>query len=80
MPGRRLNYSITPENHEKLLKLQAFVLLDEHRSADLSDLINIAIEKMFDGIIEDLQNNGTKYGEMLAEVLKNEANHSEIRN
>jgi hypothetical protein len=71
MPGRRLNYSITPENHEKLLKLQAFVLLDEHRSADLSDLINIAIERMFDGIVEDLQNNGSEYGLMLAEVLKN---------
>lgn len=52
--GRRLNYSITPENHEKLLKMQAFVLLDEYKSADLSELINIAIEKMFDGIIEGL--------------------------
>jgi hypothetical protein len=72
MPGRRLNYSITPENHEKLLKLQAFVLLDEHRSADLSDLINIAIERMFDGIVKDLQNKGTKYGAMLAEVLSKE--------
>ncbi len=27
---------------------------------------------MFEGIIEDLQNKGTKYGAMLAEVLKSE--------
>ena len=70
MPDKRLKYSITPENHEKLLKLQAFVMLGEHRSAELSELINLAIERMFDGIVEDLQKDGGKYKLMLAEMLQ----------
>ena len=71
MSDKRLKYSITPENHEKLLKLQAFVMLGEHRSAELSELINLAIERMFDGIVEDLQKDGGKYKLMLAEMLQN---------
>ena len=71
MPNKRFKYSITPENYEKLLKLQAFVMLGEHRSAELSELINLAIERMFDGIVEDLKNDGSKYKMMLAEMLQN---------
>ena len=70
MSDKRLKYSITPENHEKLLKLQAFVMLGEHRTAELSELINLAIERMFDGIVEDLQKDGGKYKLMLAEMLQ----------
>ena len=67
----RLQYAITPENHEKLRKIQAFIVLDGQRSAELSDLVNIAIEKMYDGIIEDLLKDGGKYKVMLAEMLQN---------
>ena len=73
MPDKRLKYSITPENHEKLLKLQAFVMLGEHRTAELSELINLAIERMFDGIVEDLQKDGGKYKLMLAVMLQNQS-------
>ena len=62
-----------PENHEKLLKLQAFVMLGEHRSAELSELINLAIERLFEGIVEDLQKDGGKYKLMLAEMLQSKA-------
>ena len=69
MSDGRYKYSIKPENREKLLRIQAFVLLEEHKSAELSELINIAIERMFDGIVEDLQKDGGKYKLMLAEML-----------
>ena len=59
-----------PENREKLLRIQAFVLLEEHKSAELSELINIAIERMFEGIVEDLKNDGSKNKMMLAEMLQ----------
>jgi len=71
MSDGRYKYSIKPENREKLLRIQAFVLLEEHKSAELSELINIAIEKLFDGIVEDLKNDGSKYKMMLAEMLQN---------
>lgn len=70
MSDGRYKYSIKPENREKLLRIQAFVLLEEHKSAELYELINIAIERMFDGIVEDLQKDGGKYKLMLAEMLQ----------
>ncbi len=70
MSDGRYKYSIKPENREKLLRIQAFVLLEKHKSAELSELINIAIERMFDGIVEDLQKDGGKYKLMLAEMLQ----------
>ncbi|WP_400230367.1 hypothetical protein [Methanomethylophilus alvi] len=70
MSDGRYKYSIKPGNREKLLRIQAFVLLEEHKSAELSELINIAIERMFDGIVEDLQKDGGKYKLMLAEMLQ----------
>ena len=71
MPEKsRLKYAITPENHERLMRIQAFIVLDEHRSTELSDLVNLAIEKLFDGIVEDLQKDGGKYKLMLAEMLQ----------
>ena len=71
MPEKsRLKYAITPENHEKLDRIQAFIVLDERRSAELSDLVNLAIEKLFDEIVEDLKKDGSKYKLMLAEMLE----------
>ena len=71
MPEKsRLKYAITPENHEKLVRIQAFIVLDERRSAELSDLVNLAIEKLFDEIVEDLKKDGNKYKLMLAEMLE----------
>lgn len=66
---KRLRYAITPENHMKLKKIQAFAVIDGNPSPDLSALVNLAIEILIEKTIEELKNDGNKYHAMQAEML-----------
>lgn len=65
---KRYSYVITEANHDRLVQLKACSVL-QGEQPELNDLINLAIERMFEQIVEELKQSDSKYRRMLAEVL-----------